>query len=118
MRWIPVFLLLSSVALAGDKVTSPGPPSLPDTGGRHYLEVGITQDEIAIVVAALQKLKADAPDPSLIPRIDGTLTSIARGIPFGGRDVPLIGLALSRASADPKVCTLYLRIEPKAVCVK
>lgn len=92
---------LSLVLLAGD-------PSIPT----------LVPAELLLIEQALQKLDAGLDDPSMKMRVESVLGNVRRLHALGIRDLAIVGMALSRASADPASCALLRRLEPSAACVK
>ena len=79
-------------------------------------------DDIDTLSRALDRLAVSANggaiDPSLAMRAREVAHSVDHSGQLNGRTTPIAGMALSRASDDPKACALLKRIEPSAVCMK
>ncbi len=104
LRYILTLALTLLVATAHAEAT--GDPSLPK----------FTPAEMRVIQAALAQLLKD--EPGEAERIRGVMRPATGVVPFGQRDFPMIGLALSRASKDLAACALLQKIQPVAVCVK
>ena len=78
----------------------------------------ISPDEQALILNALLKLDSGVSDTSMKLRIETVMANVRGASPLGLRDIPIIGLALSRASADPAACALLRRFQHDAACVK
>ncbi len=103
LRAILLTLLLAGAAQAQQL---PPPPENPK----------LSQDDMRVVMRALLGVMTSVNDDSLRKRVieieNQDLSTI------GPTSLPIVGLALSRASKDPAACALLKKIEPSAVCVK
>jgi hypothetical protein len=79
----------------------------------------LTAADRTVMRKAVEALaKAQASDPATAERLKDILPRIDGVQRFDLRDMGFLGMALSRASADPTACALLRRIEPTSVCVK
>ncbi len=79
----------------------------------------IVMESIAKLTATLLSPPTGMPaDPSAAARLRDVEHNVEFSDTIDLRNVPFLGMALSRNSQDPKACALLKRIEPSAMCVK
>ncbi len=79
----------------------------------------IVRESIAKLASFLMNPPRGMPsDPSTAARLRDVEHNVEFSDTIDLRNVPLLGMALSRNSQDPKACALLKRIESSAACVK
>jgi hypothetical protein len=104
-----IFALLISTAQAQELV----PKGIP--------QVTLDEADKPIALEAISKLRdylLSQHDGESALRLHSVAHNVALADTIDPRNVPFLGMALSRNSQDPKACALLKKIEPSAVCVK